>query len=192
MPSQYKTRGRCQSSHRGWGFTFVGGNVERAEPSKKTSVTDTTFPLCEAQVGDRLWVVESIGGTRSHEVHVGDELHVINLTKSGSVIVEIGGDRIGLCARRTQSTLVSRDPKVTADLQPLRDLKVGSRGRIFSYDCSRKGYRKRLLAMGLTPGTEFKVTRYAPLGDPIEIQVRGFNLSLRKDDADALVVESVR
>jgi ferrous iron transport protein A len=46
--------------------------------------------------------------------------------------------------------------------------------------------------MGLTPGTEFTVTRHAPLGDPVEIQVRGFNLSLRKAEADALRVEEVK
>jgi ferrous iron transport protein A len=43
--------------------------------------------------------------------------------------------------------------------------------------------------MGLTPGIEFVVTRHAPLGDPTEIEVRGFHLSLRKDEADALLVE---
>lgn len=45
---------------------------------------------------------------------------------------------------------------------------------------------------GLTPGTEFTVTRYAPLGDPIEILVRGFKLSLRKDEAKTLFVEEVK
>jgi ferrous iron transport protein A len=43
--------------------------------------------------------------------------------------------------------------------------------------------------MGLTPGTELRVTRVAPMGDPVEIQVRGFRLSLRKDEAAALQVE---
>jgi ferrous iron transport protein A len=45
--------------------------------------------------------------------------------------------------------------------------------------------------MGLTPGIEFKVIRHAPLGDPVEIEVRGFKLSLRKQEADALIVEEV-
>jgi ferrous iron transport protein A len=43
--------------------------------------------------------------------------------------------------------------------------------------------------MGLTPGAEFVVTRYAPLGDPVEIRVRGFSLTLRRDEAAALQVE---
>ena len=44
--------------------------------------------------------------------------------------------------------------------------------------------------MGLTPGTEFEVTRTAPLGDPVEIRVRGFDLSLRKDEAAILKIEA--
>ncbi len=51
----------------------------------------------------------------------------------------------------------------------LKMLSVGDDARIIGFDKSGKAYRKRLLAMGLTPGTEFQVTRFAPLGDPIEI-----------------------
>jgi ferrous iron transport protein A len=70
----------------------------------------------------------------------------------------------------------------------LRDLAVGCTGRVVGYEKSARGYKAKLLAMGLTPGTEFTIIRRAPLGDPIEIQVRGFNLSLRKDEANALFV----
>jgi ferrous iron transport protein A len=45
--------------------------------------------------------------------------------------------------------------------------------------------------MGLTPGTEFVLKRHAPLGDPTEIEVRGFRLSLRKAEADALIVKPI-
>ncbi|MBL4798599.1 MAG: ferrous iron transport protein A [Oleispira sp.] len=47
---------------------------------------------------------------------------------------------------------------------------------------------QRLMMMGLTPGTSFMVVRVAPLGDPIEIKVRGFNLSLRREEALGLWV----
>lgn len=46
--------------------------------------------------------------------------------------------------------------------------------------------------MGLTKGTDLTVNRVAPLGDPIEITVRGFHLSLRRDEAVALLVKEVR
>jgi ferrous iron transport protein A len=71
----------------------------------------------------------------------------------------------------------------------LRDLAVGDRATVLGYDEGGRAYRKRLLAMGLTPGAEITVTRYAPLGDPVEIQVRGFALSVRRDEAATLLVE---
>jgi ferrous iron transport protein A len=73
----------------------------------------------------------------------------------------------------------------------LRELAEGQRGRVLGFAKGHKAYRQKLLAMGLTTGTEFTVLRYAPLGDPVEIKVRGFALSLRKREADALLIERV-
>jgi len=70
-------------------------------------------------------------------------------------------------------------------------LQVNDKGKVVGYAKGAKTYRSKLLAMGLTKGTEFTVTRVAPLGDPIEIRLRGFNLSLRKEEADILLVEKV-
>jgi len=75
--------------------------------------------------------------------------------------------------------------------QALSDLAIGQKGRVVGFHPAARDYKRKLLAMGLTPGTEFTVTRYAPLGDPIEITLRGFHLSLRKDEAAALQVEGV-
>jgi ferrous iron transport protein A len=71
----------------------------------------------------------------------------------------------------------------------LKNLAVGDSGRIVGFEKSGKAYRKRLLAMGLTPGTAFSVTRFAPMGDPVEIKLRGFSLTLRKDEAGILLIE---
>lgn len=73
----------------------------------------------------------------------------------------------------------------------LSDLTVGDCGKITGIEKGEKAYRQKLLAMGLTPGTEFNITRYAPMGDPVEIQVRGFALSLRQGEAKALKVEKI-
>jgi len=73
----------------------------------------------------------------------------------------------------------------------LKMLAVGDYGKIVGFDKSGKAYRKKLLAMGLTPGTEFKVTRFAPLGDSVEIKIRGFSLSLRKNEATVLLIEKL-
>ncbi len=68
----------------------------------------------------------------------------------------------------------------------LKDMSVGGKARVSGYQKTTAAYRKKLLTMGLTPGVELEVIRYAPLGDPIEIMVRGFTLALRKHEADAL------
>lgn len=73
----------------------------------------------------------------------------------------------------------------------LKALAVGDSGKITGFETSGKAYRKRLLAMGLTPGTPFSITRFAPMGDPIEIKIRGFSLTLRKDEAAVLLIEKV-
>ncbi len=71
----------------------------------------------------------------------------------------------------------------------LFELSVGDTGRVSGYVKGFKAYRQKLMAMGLVKGTPFRVTRVAPMGDPIEIEVRDYSLSLRKDEAKALVVE---
>ena len=71
------------------------------------------------------------------------------------------------------------------------DLKISDKARVVSLAEGDKAYRQKLIAMGLLPGTEFTVTRMAPLGDPIEIFVRGFALSLRKREANLLQIEKI-
>lgn len=64
-------------------------------------------------------------------------------------------------------------------------LPLGGRGRIEGFDLPPER-RQRLLEMGLTIGVEFELVRYAPLGDPLELKVRGYHLSLRRSDATGI------
>ena len=79
-------------------------------------------------------------------------------------------------------------------VKSVTDLSVGQSARVTGYskDESKRAYRQKLLAMGLTRGAEFTVTRMAPMGDPIEIKVRGFALTLRKVEADSLQIEAIQ
>jgi ferrous iron transport protein A len=73
----------------------------------------------------------------------------------------------------------------------LSELTVGAKARIKCFVEGDKSYRYKLLSLGLLRGTEVLLERKAPLGDPLQIQVRGFSLSLRKDEAKMICVEMV-
>jgi ferrous iron transport protein A len=68
------------------------------------------------------------------------------------------------------------------------ELRHGDEAEVLGFGAMGDHYRNRLLSMGLTPGTRFKVERHAPLGDPVEISLRGFRLSLRRMEAASLRV----
>ena len=69
----------------------------------------------------------------------------------------------------------------------LSALKIGEKARVLGFDLLPE-HRPRILEMGLTVGAEFEVVRFAPLGDPIDIKVRGYHLSLRKKEASGVRV----
>ncbi len=74
----------------------------------------------------------------------------------------------------------------------LAELQPGDLAIVKSFDVAIKAepaYRQKLLAMGLTPSTPLQVIRKAPLGDPIEIKVRNFSLSLRCHEAAFILVD---
>ncbi|MGF7059312.1 FeoA family protein [Brassicibacter mesophilus] len=70
----------------------------------------------------------------------------------------------------------------------LKDLKPGQRGKILSIK-GKGPIKRRLMDMGVTNGTEVLVEKIAPLGDPIEIKLKGYNLTLRKSDAENIIIE---
>ncbi|MCW7552362.1 ferrous iron transport protein A [Endozoicomonas gorgoniicola] len=73
----------------------------------------------------------------------------------------------------------------------LGELQVGDSGQVTAFRNAGAAYRRKLLAMGLTPGVQFTVCRIAPLGDPIQLQVRGFQLSVRRDEAAVVEVSQI-
>ena len=70
---------------------------------------------------------------------------------------------------------------------PLSELKPGEKG-VISKVLGDSEVRRRLLDMGLTRGTEITVVRRAPLGDPVEFLLKGYNLSLRKRESENVYV----
>ena len=64
---------------------------------------------------------------------------------------------------------------------------IGQRGKIDKL-LGAGEITERLLEMGLTPGTEIQIVRFAPLGDPIDIKIRGYHLSIRRQEAEVVQV----
>ena len=83
------------------------------------------------------------------------------------------------------------DEIVLRSIMKIKDMEIGQTGQVLGYTGADRSYRHKLLRMGLVNGAKFTVIRKAPMGDPVEIAVAGFNLSLRKDEAEALKIEAV-
>jgi ferrous iron transport protein A len=203
-----------------WPITFVGGTADLAEASiapPQNHAACHALPLAMVDVGDRVWIVHIKGGHRMVRrltdlgLVQGSEITVVSRTASGSVIVALPGCRIGLGAGMAHRVMVTTvQPDVTPQAPPsepppvvngdadmtttpltLGSLAVGQSGRIVGYESGGRAYRGKLLSMGLTPGTQFTVTRQAPMGDPVDVEVRGYHLSLRKGEAATLKVEPI-
>ncbi len=75
-----------------------------------------------------------------------------------------------------------------AQVKRMDNLNVGETGKVKGIE-GNDSLRRKLLDMGLTPGTMIEVVKVAPLGDPVDIKVRGYHLSLRKEEAFGISVE---
>ena len=73
-------------------------------------------------------------------------------------------------------------------MKPLKEAKVGETVTVVKLH-GEGAVKRRIMDMGITKGVEIYVRKVAPLGDPVEITVRGYELSLRKNDAEMVEVE---
>ncbi len=73
-------------------------------------------------------------------------------------------------------------------MKTLRDVKIGKTAKVVKLH-GEGALRRRIMDMGITKGVEVFVRKVAPLGDPLEISVRGYELSIRKGDAEMIEVE---
>ena len=72
-------------------------------------------------------------------------------------------------------------------MRTLMDLRVGQSATVLKLE-GEGAIRRRIMDMGITKGTEILVKRVAPLGDPLELTVRGYQLSIRKADAKKILI----
>jgi ferrous iron transport protein A len=74
----------------------------------------------------------------------------------------------------------------------ITEMKIGDRAEIIGYTETVAGYRAKLLALGLTRGATIELIGVAPMGDPLRLKVRGFELSLRRSEATILQLKAVQ
>lgn len=161
-----------------------------------TSTVDPGLPLARVTPG-RVVVIAQLGGgpgrarrLRDLGLAEGRELAVVQQREEGGVLVAVGDGRLALDAE-TAARVFVRDAVEPAPARRLWDLKPGERARVRGLREGAPAYRAKLLAMGLLPGTVVEVLRMAPLGDPVELRVRGYQLSLRRAEAEVLELDEV-
>ena len=81
--------------------------------------------------------------------------------------------------------------RVNGNRKHMKELKVGDTARVVKL-YGEGAVKRRIMDMGLTKGVDVQIRKVAPLGDPIEVTVRGYELSIRKADAEIIEVETVR
>lgn len=118
-------------------------------------------------------------------VKSGSRLQVLSIAKD-LAIVKLGAARFALDHSIIQALQV-RDPEVDKEVCALTDLQVGDEAYIEAIHA--QGFlKRRLMDMGLTRKTKILLYKVAPLGDPLEVKVRGYDLTLRKSEASLISV----
>lgn len=100
--------------------------------------------------------------------------------------LKIGQTRLALSSFYLNTILI-KDEQSNEELVPLSSLNIGQSGVVRLLE-GQGEIKRRLMDMGITRGTSISVHKLAPLGDPIELHLRGYSLSLRKKDAEKIKI----
>lgn len=155
---------------------------------------DTLIPLTEGQIG-MVYTVTNNPKINQGDQHLRDlgfasgaEIHIISASKD-SMIVMVRGSRVAL--NKETAGLIYIEPHkagARADWESLDKIQVGKSGRVGAI-LGKGAVKRRLMDMGITRGVSIMIRKVAPLGDPIQVNVRGYELSLRKAEAQMILVE---
>lgn len=154
------------------------------------------FNLTEGQIGS-VYYFKEVRKATSSERHLANlgfvkeaPVRILSFNKQGDYIILVKEARIALSAEVASQIIVSSEPASPIDCQALSHLKVGTTSLVEKV-LGHGVIRRRLMDMGLTRGVMITIRKVAPLGDPIEISVRGYELTLRKAEAELVIVKEV-
>ncbi|GCF95170.1 ferrous iron transporter A [Enterococcus florum] len=117
---------------------------------------------------------------------VGSKIAVVNHSGDNSIVL-LHNARVALDQSLLEQILVKEVTEDQSTWISLDQLGVGETAKVVSVH-GTGAVKRRLMDMGLTKGTAIKVVKLAPLGDPMEIAIRGYELSLRKSESELIIV----
>jgi len=154
---------------------------------KKTAVNQREKSLYDVKDGQSVLVHRVVGEPsecqRLNEMGFCESAKVEKVIENGAVICKVCNTRVVLSEGLARSIIV----RPCDNIKKLSELTIGQHGIITDF-IEENDACARLEEMGMTPGERIEVIRYAPFGDPIEVKVRGYLLSLRKKEADLIEV----
>ena len=158
---------------------------------KECACSSNETPLTEIENGHsvRIQCLKGEAGAcqRLREMGFCESAVVHKIADSGALICQVCDAKLVISKDLAQNIIVKDVCHMNENHMLLSQMSIGQKGTIIDFviegdDC------ERIEEMGVTPGEKVEVVRYAPLGDPIEIKIRGYSLSLRKKEADLIKV----
>ncbi|KLK95772.1 ferrous iron transport protein A [Lactococcus lactis subsp. lactis] len=145
--------------------------------------------LNNTHIGQIYYIHKIIGKNQAKLRDLGmisDKKITIISTDGENAIVKIDESRLALSSEFLEQIFV-KEERSSEDIIGLAHLQVGQTGVVRMIDAT-SDIRRRLMDMGITRGTSVHLQKLAPLGDPLELRLRGYSLSLRKTDAEKIKV----
>ncbi|WEG73555.1 ferrous iron transport protein A [Vagococcus intermedius] len=150
--------------------------------------------LIEGNQGKQYFVLEIINQTVSNR-HLanlglisGTPIRIVSKNKHGDYIILLRDTRLAMSEQVVSQIMVSDERVGEKTTWSLSEAQVETQVKVTQIVGDKK-IRRRLMDMGLTKGTPLYLRKVAPLGDPLEISVRGYELTLRKTEAEFIIVE---
>ncbi len=155
--------------------------------------------LCDVCTGERV-LVECLRGDqgdcqRLREMGFCENAAVEMIAQNSALICKVCDSKIVISEGLARNIIVGRCPQPaegdmaeSKDIKRLSELTVGQSGRVHDF-LEENDTCARLEEMGMTPGETIEIVRFAPLGDPVEVKIRGYLLSLRREEAELIQVE---
>lgn len=169
-----------------WPFKQKFNTKRELKKSKRT--------LCDACNGEevRIECLEGEVGDcqRLREMGFCEKAKVEKITENGALICKVCDTKVIISEELARNIIIGEcreDKESMKETVQLSRLTAGQKAVIADF-VEENDACARLEEMGVTPGEKIEVVRYAPLGDPIEIKVRGYLLSLRKEEAELIKV----